>query len=102
VAEACPECGSPYLLEKVTKEGTFLVCPNSRPPAKSKARGKSAAAKAAAAEKPAKAAKKSAKSAKAVEQIAASAASEPTIEPGTCTFQKKIAEPQPEPQPTVV
>jgi DNA topoisomerase-1 len=28
VAEACPECGSPYLLEKHLKSGSFLVCPN--------------------------------------------------------------------------
>jgi DNA topoisomerase-1 len=42
VAETCPECGSPYLLEKTTKEGTFLVCPNSKSnaPVKSKGRGK--------------------------------------------------------------
>jgi DNA topoisomerase-1 len=40
VAESCPECGSPYLLEKVTKEGTFLICPNSKAPAKSKAKPK--------------------------------------------------------------
>ncbi len=42
VAEPCPKCGSPYLLEKTTKEGTFLVCPNSKgsAPAKSKGRGK--------------------------------------------------------------
>ncbi len=32
VAEACPECGSPYLLEKTLKAGTFLVCPNNRRP----------------------------------------------------------------------
>jgi DNA topoisomerase-1 len=30
VAEKCPECGSPYLLEKNLKAGTFLVCPNNR------------------------------------------------------------------------
>src|SRR5581483_9212091 len=30
VAEACPECGSPYLLQKFSKrEGPFLACPNS-------------------------------------------------------------------------
>jgi DNA topoisomerase-1 len=28
VAEACPECGSPYLLEKHLKSGSLLVCPN--------------------------------------------------------------------------
>jgi DNA topoisomerase-1 len=32
VAESCPECGSPYLLEKTLKSGTFLVCPNNRRP----------------------------------------------------------------------
>ncbi|MGA2904982.1 MAG: type I DNA topoisomerase [Candidatus Korobacteraceae bacterium] len=30
VAEPCPECGSPYLLEKNVKSGTFLVCPNNK------------------------------------------------------------------------
>ena len=30
IAEACPECGSPYLLEKTLKSGTFIVCPNSK------------------------------------------------------------------------
>jgi DNA topoisomerase-1 len=28
VAEKCPECGSPYLLEKHLKSGSMLVCPN--------------------------------------------------------------------------
>src|SRR5712671_6199217 len=28
VAEACPQCGSPYLLEKHLKSGSVLVCPN--------------------------------------------------------------------------
>jgi len=30
VAETCPECGSPYLLEKNLKSGSFLVCPNNK------------------------------------------------------------------------
>ena len=30
IAEVCPECGSPYLLEKALKSGTFIVCPNSK------------------------------------------------------------------------
>ena len=30
IAEPCPECGSPYLLEKNLKAGTFLVCPNNK------------------------------------------------------------------------
>ncbi len=32
VAEKCPECGSPYLLEKNLKSGSMLVCPNNRKP----------------------------------------------------------------------
>jgi DNA topoisomerase-1 len=28
VAEPCPECGSPYLLEKHLKTGSVLMCPN--------------------------------------------------------------------------
>jgi DNA topoisomerase-1 len=30
VAEPCPSCGSPYLLEKTFKDGVFLVCPNNK------------------------------------------------------------------------
>lgn len=30
IAEACPECGSPYLLEKNLKSGSFVVCPNNK------------------------------------------------------------------------
>jgi DNA topoisomerase-1 len=30
VAEKCPDCGSPYLLEKTLKDGVYLVCPNSK------------------------------------------------------------------------
>jgi DNA topoisomerase-1 len=90
VAEKCPDCGSPYLLEKVTKEGTFLICPNSKAPAKSKA-------KATKAEKPTK----TAKSAKAGAKSAAKSAKTAEVEPGSCTFQKKIAEPQPEAETTV-
>jgi len=78
VAEKCPECGSPYLMEKTTKEGTFLVCPNSKGGAKTATKT---------------AAKKSAKKTSAKKAAEA--------EPGTCTFSKKIAEPQPEEQPTV-
>ena len=40
VAEECPECHSPYLMEKTTKEGTFLVCPNTKGSAGAKAKGK--------------------------------------------------------------
>ncbi len=28
VPQACPECGSPYLLEKTLKSGVYLICPN--------------------------------------------------------------------------
>ncbi len=28
VPKACPECKSPYLIEKTTKAGTTLACPN--------------------------------------------------------------------------
>jgi len=55
-------------LEKVTKEGTFLICPNSKAPAKSKAKGKTKD----------KGKKK------------------PDAAEVTCDFSKKIAEPQPE------
>jgi DNA topoisomerase I len=30
VAETCPQCGSPYLLEKNLKSGSMLVCPNNK------------------------------------------------------------------------
>jgi DNA topoisomerase-1 len=30
VAEKCPECGSPYLIEKTLKSGVFLECPNKK------------------------------------------------------------------------
>jgi DNA topoisomerase I len=33
IAEPCPQCGSPYLLEKVLKSGTVIACPNNRKPA---------------------------------------------------------------------
>ncbi len=30
VAQHCPECDSPYLMEKVLKSGVYLVCPNNK------------------------------------------------------------------------
>jgi DNA topoisomerase-1 len=33
VEKKCPECGSPYLMEKTLKSGVFLVCPNNKKPA---------------------------------------------------------------------
>ena len=89
VAETCPDCGSPYLLEKVTKEGTFLVCPNSKAPAKSKAKPVTAP--------PAKSAKKSAKKSAASKTVAAAV----PVAPGSCTFAKKIADPVPQSEPSV-
>ena len=32
VPEKCPECGSPYLLEKYLKSGAMVVCPNNKKP----------------------------------------------------------------------
>ena len=52
VPEACPQCGSPYLLEKHLKSGSLLVCPNNskksadeeeQPKPKRKPRGKKGA-----------------------------------------------------------
>jgi DNA topoisomerase I len=49
VPEACPQCGSPYLLEKHLKSGSLLICPNNskksadeeeQPKPKRKPRGK--------------------------------------------------------------
>jgi len=69
-----PRLRQSYLLEKVTKDGTFLICPNSKAPAKPKTAAKSA---------------KSAKAAKTKTKPAAV----PAVEPGSCDFSKKIAEP---------
>ncbi len=49
VEKKCPECGSPYLLEKTLKSGVYLVCPNNKKPssdeeAAPKKRGKKAGA----------------------------------------------------------
>jgi DNA topoisomerase I len=73
VDQKCPECGSPYLVEKILKSGTYLACPNNK---------KSSAEE----EAPKKRKKK------------AEAEAEQTM---NCSFQKKIADPQPEAIPTV-
>ena len=48
VAKKCPECGSPYLVEKTLKSGIFLECPNKKKGAEEEAtpkkRGKKAVA----------------------------------------------------------
>jgi DNA topoisomerase-1 len=48
VAKKCPQCGSPYLVEKVLKSGIYLECPNKKKGAEEEAappkrRGKKAA-----------------------------------------------------------
>ncbi|MDR3763489.1 MAG: type I DNA topoisomerase [Acidobacteriota bacterium] len=90
VAEKCPECGSPYLMERTNDKGVFLVCPNSI----------KKSAKAAAKKPPVKAEKKGSKK-KAAEPVNLL----PEVEPGSCSFQKKIgdapAESPEEAQPTV-
>jgi DNA topoisomerase-1 len=47
VPKKCPECGSPYLVEKTLKSGIFLECPNKKKTAEEepapKKRGKKAA-----------------------------------------------------------
>jgi DNA topoisomerase-1 len=32
IDKKCPECGSPYLMEKTLKSGVYLICPNNRKP----------------------------------------------------------------------
>jgi DNA topoisomerase I len=52
VAEQCPQCGSPYLLEKNLKSGTVLVCPNNKKTADEDEKPKRGKKKAAAPEAP--------------------------------------------------
>jgi DNA topoisomerase-1 len=73
VVQPCPECGSRYLLEKTLKSGTYLVCPNNRKPVSAD-----------------DAAKKRKKKPEPEEEA-------PAV---TCTFVKKIADPQPQVVPT--
>jgi DNA topoisomerase-1 len=48
VAEKCPDCGSPYLVEKTLRSGIYLECPNKKKGAEEevapKKRGKKAVA----------------------------------------------------------
>jgi DNA topoisomerase-1 len=69
VAEKCPECGSPYLVEKTQKSGIFVECPN-----KKKAAGEEAAPKKRASKK--------------------AAAAESTV---TCSYSKRIGDAPPPP-----
>jgi DNA topoisomerase-1 len=63
VDQKCPECGSPYLMEKTLKSGVYLICPNNKKPS--------------ADEKPARRGKK------AVAEL------EPAVE---CTFNERIGD----------
>jgi DNA topoisomerase-1 len=73
VAEKCPECGSPYLVEKTLRSGIFLECPN-----KKKAAEEEVAPK-----------KRAAKSAKKGTAAAESG--------GTCSYSKRIGDAPPLP-----
>jgi len=77
VAEQCPECGSPYLLEKNLKAGTFLVCPNN---------------KRTAAEEEEPQPKRKKKPGKAKAEAAEETASAPVVK---CDFSKQIATKEP-------
>src|SRR2546423_7676311 len=52
IAEQCPQCGSPYLLEKNLKSGTVLVCPNNKKSAEEEEQPKKRRKKKGAAEEP--------------------------------------------------
>ena len=77
VAEQCPECGSPYLLEKNLKAGTFLVCPNN---------------KRTAAEEEEPQPKRKKKPTKAKGEAAAETAAAPVVK---CDYSKQIATKEP-------
>ena len=77
MAEECPECGSPYLLEKNLKAGTFLVCPNN---------------KRTAAEEEEPQPKRKKKPGKAKAEAAEETASVPVVK---CDFSKQIATKEP-------
>ena len=69
VPQKCAECGSPYLVEKILKSGVYLACPNNRKPS--------------AEEEPVKKKRKTKGDAEPEAAV-------------SCTFIKKIADPQPE------
>ena len=48
MAKKCPECGSPYLVEKTLKSGIYLECPNKKKAAEEEKASKKGAKKAAA------------------------------------------------------
>ncbi|HWR35538.1 MAG TPA: type I DNA topoisomerase [Clostridia bacterium] len=52
IPEPCPQCGSPYLLEKYLKSGNVIVCPNNRKTADADEKPKRRSKKAAAEEAP--------------------------------------------------
>jgi DNA topoisomerase-1 len=45
VAKTCPECGSPYLVEKTLRSGVYLECPNKKKAAEEETAPKKGAAK---------------------------------------------------------
>ena len=57
VATKCPECGSPYLVEKTLKSGIFLECPNKKKGAEEEVAPKKRAKKGVAAAAPEEGAK---------------------------------------------
>ncbi len=71
VEQRCPECDSPYLMEKVLKSGVYLVCPNNR---KSSATG---------AEPDAQPAKKAARGRKSVDEPESS---------NVCSFTERVGD----------
>jgi DNA topoisomerase-1 len=77
VAKECPECGSPYLVEKTLRSGIFLECPNKK--------------KAAEDETPKKAAKKGAG------KGAAKKSAEPVGTAVVCSYSKRIGDAPPPP-----
>ena len=52
VPQKCPDCGSPYLLEKTLKNGIFLECPNKKKSAEEEAAAPKKRAKKGAAPEP--------------------------------------------------
>ena len=74
VAKKCPECGSPYLIEKTLKSGIFLECPNKKKAAEDETASK--------------------KFAKKVVAKKGAEAAEQTVD---CTFSKRLGDAPPPP-----
>jgi len=78
VPQPCPECGSPYLVEKTLRSGVYLECPNKKKGVEDEAPKKAAAKKA-----PAKGAKKVAEPIEGADVV--------------CTYSKRIGDAPPPP-----